>query len=104
MLILWVQVRSMIDLKGIKELVEVLLDLLPSHRRMSVRKQKLESALLQAQIQKTVAETNQIESLTLQTKFEMLNGILDVVNTNFSALSLDSKVLLVEKIWKNFQH
>lgn len=90
----------MFSLNGIKELVEVFLDLLPSRRKEAVRKRKLENLLLQAQIQKTVAGTRQIDSMILHKRLDIFNEFYDALDIQLANLSTDSREELAIKIWE----
>ncbi len=92
----------MLNLNGLKELVEVVSYLLPDRRKQVRRKYKLENELLQARIQKTLAETIQISGIISQVKLENLNKALNVVNDNFPELSPTLKLNLALDILIKF--
>lgn len=94
----------MFDLKGIQELVQVFHDMLPSRRKAFARKQKLESALLQAQIQKTKAETEYIKFLTVHSKVATFSKILDKIDLTYPYELPDARLRIALKIWQNIKN
>jgi hypothetical protein len=89
----------MFSLNGIKELIEVLLDLLPSRRKEATRKRKLEIALLQAQIQKTQMEMKQADSSIFTTRLDNLEKAFEIVDKNFPHISSELKLAIVTKLF-----
>jgi hypothetical protein len=88
----------MVSLNGIKELVEIFLDFLPSRRKDATRKRKLEIALLQIQIQKEQMEIRQADYSILNARLERIEKAFEIVDKNFPNISPKLKLVLATKL------